>query len=467
MNTKLKILFLILVFCSQAIAVEYPSPIGYVNDFAKILPDEVKSRLEQKLSEYEKQTSVEIAVVTTPSLEDMTIEDWTIGLATKWGVGKRGKDNGLVVAIAPNERKIKIEVGYGLEGDLPDGKCGRILDEFAIPNFRNKDYPKGIEETVNAVITELGTKTIEERAAEKARIEEQRKIDQERDARIAKWVGLVFLIVVVLAVIIGMIVTAYNRKQREIREAEEMRKEIREGLENLPKKITQLKKDNEKSMEVLETIKRENPKENWEDIVSSVATIAGIFAAVVVLLDSAKKKNLSEKIELAEAHGKIRQAEDKLERIEQTFVNISSRQKEIKAAREGYTKNLEKAEEKVQRALELAEKKDSEKEAKTKANKAREKLDEAKKLASGSGLINWLAVALLIAAAISLSEEAKRVATYVRRRDDDDDDYHPSYSHRDSYSSSSHSEGFGGFGGGGFGGFGGGGFGGGGASRGW
>ena len=469
MNTKFKILFLILVLCSQTVAVEYPSPTGYMNDFAKILIDEVKSRLEQRLLEYEKQTSIEIAVVTIPSLDGMTIEDWTIGLATNWGVGKKGKDNGLVIAVAPNERKIKIEVGYGLEGDLPDGKCGSILDKFAIPNFRNKDYPKGIEETVNAVISELGTKTVEERAAENARLAEERKKAEEREVRVLRWFGSVILVGVVLAVVIGMIVSAYAKKQEEIRKAEEMRKEVKTGLENLPKKITQLKKVNEKSMEVLDAIKRENPGENWKDLVSSVATIAGIFAAVAVLLDSARKRNTAEKVELAKAHEEITQAKEKLDKIEQIFEDISSRQKEIKDAKESYGEKLKKAEEKVQEALELAEKKDSKKEAKEKVKEAKEKLDEAKRLASGSGLINWLAVALLIAFVMSHSEEAKRIATYVRRDDDDDDDsyHHPSYSHTDSYSSSSHIGGFGGGGGGGFGGFGGGGFGGGGASRGW
>lgn len=458
MNTKSKILFLILFFCSQAVSVNYPSPTGYVNDFAKILPEKVRSGLEQKLSDYEKQTSIEIAVVTTPSLDGMTIEDWTIGLATNWGVGKKGKDNGLVIAVAPNERKIKIEVGYGLEGDLPDGKCGRILDEFAIPNFKNKNYTEGITSTVGEIIRQLGIKTAEERAAEKARIEEQKRIDQERDARIVKWMGLVFLIVGVLAVIIGMIVSAYNRRQREIREAEEMKKEVEESLENLPKKITQLKKEHTKSMEVLETIKRENPRENWEALVSSAATIAGIFVAAVGLLESARKKNTAEKIELVKAHVDIRMAKEKLSKVEKIFADISSRQKEIKDAKEGYGKTLEKAEEKVKKALELAEnaeEKDSEKEAKKKANEAKEKLDEAKRLASGSGLINWLAVALLIADAMSLCEEAKRVATYVSSNIGFGSSPHSSF---DGFGSSPHSS---------FGGFGGGSFGGGGASRGW
>ena len=84
--------FMITINPDFAFSINYPSPIGYVNDFADIIPSDMEERIRAKISEYEKQTSIEIAVVTTNSLDGLPIEDWTIGLATKWGVGKKGKD---------------------------------------------------------------------------------------------------------------------------------------------------------------------------------------------------------------------------------------------------------------------------------------------------------------------------------------------------------------------------------------
>ncbi|MDD5741560.1 MAG: TPM domain-containing protein [Candidatus Nanoarchaeia archaeon] len=471
MNRKIKILFLIWLSClaipSTLIAAEYPSPVGYVNDFAGILPGDMKLRLEQKLSEYEKQTSIEIAVVTTKSLDDMSIEDWSIELATKWGVGKKGKDNGLVVVIAPNERKIKIEVGYGLEGDLPDGKCGRILDNFAIPNFRENNYPKGIEETVNAVMNELGTKSAEERAAERAKAEEERKQAEEKALKAFKWFGLLMLLGIVTAGFVAWIVGIRNRKLREIQRIEEMKEVLEKGIKNLPHEIAQVESNRTKASSILEEIKSENPKENWGDFVSALATIPVLLASATALLGSASKKNPEDINELTRAYEDITLAKGKLSDIEQILGSVSARQREIKEAKMNYGQNLKKAEKDVKDALELADKHKDRKEAKKKAEKAREKLEEAKRIASGDDLINWLAVALLLSAVMSLAKEAKADAVYVEEDDDDDDSssYHHSSYHSSSYSFGSSSSSY--TSRSSFGGFGGGGFGGGGASRGW
>src|SRR2546430_4392626 len=93
----------------------YPSPQGYVTDAAGVLDPSSKAQLESHLAEFERQTSNEIAVATVPSLEGETIETYAVELFKRWGVGKKGKDNGILLLVAPNDRKVRIEVGYGLE----------------------------------------------------------------------------------------------------------------------------------------------------------------------------------------------------------------------------------------------------------------------------------------------------------------------------------------------------------------
>src|SRR5258706_7959773 len=129
----------------------YPSPAGYVTDAANILDASSKSQLEIQLSEFERQTSIEIAVATVPSLEGEPIESYAVELFKQWGVGKKGKDNGVLLLVAPQERKVRIEVGYGLEPVLPDGLGGQIIREDITPHFREKRYGDGISAGVRAI----------------------------------------------------------------------------------------------------------------------------------------------------------------------------------------------------------------------------------------------------------------------------------------------------------------------------
>jgi uncharacterized protein len=149
------IAYFLLFLPRYSYALTFPQPTGFVNDFANILPTEIKVSLEQKLTNLEKEKSVEFSVVTVPSLQGTTIEDFAVKLFENWKIGKKGQDNGLLFLIAPAERKVRFEVGYGLEGALPDAKTGRILDEYVIPNFKNGDYAKGISDGVDAALAVL------------------------------------------------------------------------------------------------------------------------------------------------------------------------------------------------------------------------------------------------------------------------------------------------------------------------
>ena len=145
-----------LVFYTHPIlAKAYPSPQGHVSDFANIISDPIKLDLEETLSTYEASSSHEIAVVTLESLDNDVIENVAVSIFEQWGIGKKDQDNGVLLLIAPNDRELKIEVGYGLEPILTDSRAGTIIREKITPEFKKDDYNAGIVNGVNAIITVL------------------------------------------------------------------------------------------------------------------------------------------------------------------------------------------------------------------------------------------------------------------------------------------------------------------------
>ena len=131
-------------------------PRGYVNDFADIIPDEREAVIEQKISDFEKVTTMEIAVVTTPSLDGSDIQSWSTGLAQSWGVGKKGNDNGIMFVVAPNEREWRIDTGYGVGAFLVDHTAARYGNEILPDYFKAGDYGGGIEAMVDKIIAHIG-----------------------------------------------------------------------------------------------------------------------------------------------------------------------------------------------------------------------------------------------------------------------------------------------------------------------
>ncbi|MDI6782317.1 MAG: TPM domain-containing protein [bacterium] len=146
---KIMGVFLVLcfLFAHQAYAKEviFPETVGYVNDFANIISEDCQLKLNQTITElHQKAQGAEVSVVTVQSIEPLSVEEYAIGLFEKWGIGKKGTDNGVLFLIAIKERKLRIEVGYGLEGALPDGKCGEIRDRVILPYFKQGNLERGI-----------------------------------------------------------------------------------------------------------------------------------------------------------------------------------------------------------------------------------------------------------------------------------------------------------------------------------
>lgn len=161
MRKKLLLLSLImlLVFAVPALAaMDIPRPDSnfYCLDNAGMLATETENAIISASKNLEQKTGAQIVVVTVPTLgEGVVLEEYSLELFRQWGIGDKEKNNGVLLLIAQEERKSRIEVGYGLEGALPDAKTGRIQDENLIPFFKEEKYDPGVINTYNSLLKEV------------------------------------------------------------------------------------------------------------------------------------------------------------------------------------------------------------------------------------------------------------------------------------------------------------------------
>jgi len=148
------VMFLCPVF-GKAIPEKY-SYKGLVNDYNETLRVSEITDLENRLLQIESAVQTQFAVVIIDSTEGYSIEEYSLKLFENWGIGNEITDRGLLLLVAIKDRTMRFEIGYGLEGELPDSFCGRIIDDVLIPNFKNGDYYFGINEAVTAVGVKLG-----------------------------------------------------------------------------------------------------------------------------------------------------------------------------------------------------------------------------------------------------------------------------------------------------------------------
>ncbi|MBK8565585.1 MAG: TPM domain-containing protein [Saprospiraceae bacterium] len=129
-----------------------PNPPKLVNDYVGILSGGEVQALEQKLVAYDDSTSTQIAIVIEQSLEGDDVFDYSHRLAEAWGIGRQGKNNGILIYIAIGDRKLRIQTGYGAEGFLPDAMSKRIIEQIITPNFRQQNYYQGLDQATGAII---------------------------------------------------------------------------------------------------------------------------------------------------------------------------------------------------------------------------------------------------------------------------------------------------------------------------
>ncbi len=167
---------LLVVAAGAAAAFEVPYLGGRVNDHAGMIGSEARGRLEAKLRSHEERTGVQVAILTVESLEGESIEDVSMRVAETWKLGRKGKDDGVLLLVARRERKMRIEVGYGLEGVLTDAIGRRILDERIGPRFRAGDYAGGFDAGVDAVVGVLEGRGLPEARSGRSRTDPRARV---------------------------------------------------------------------------------------------------------------------------------------------------------------------------------------------------------------------------------------------------------------------------------------------------
>ena len=191
----------VIVSALLAYALTFPQLTGRVVDEAGILDPATKDALERKLADFERTTTGQFVVVTLKSLQGTSIEDYGYQLGRYWGIGQKDKNSGVLLIVAPNERKVRIEVGYGLEGNLTDAVSKLIIENSILPRFKAHDYAGGITRGVDDVIQVLTLDPEEWKQRAKQRPDDQS--------------ALVDLIVFVLLLIVFlMILRSISRQSR-------------------------------------------------------------------------------------------------------------------------------------------------------------------------------------------------------------------------------------------------------------
>ena len=182
----------------------FPALTGRVVDQAGLLDAAARSRLEAKLKELESKTTTQLVVVTLRSLGDQDIADYGYQLGRHWGIGQKGTNNGALLIVAPKERKVRIEVGYGLEGTLTDAVSRLIIDHAILPRFRTGDFAGGIERGADDIIQVLSgdAEDFKRRAAE-------------RDVRPSGGEGISLFTIVVIILIIWLFIYLQRAQQQQ------------------------------------------------------------------------------------------------------------------------------------------------------------------------------------------------------------------------------------------------------------
>jgi len=147
--------FLFFLLANSIFALDVPYLSERVIDEVGILSTDAKLSLEKKLKEHETQTTNQVVVLIIPSLEGEVLEEFSMKVASTWKLGQKGKDNGVLLLIAKNDRKLRIEVGYGLEGSLTDALSSQIIRREITPAFKQGDFSRGVEQGVDAILAAI------------------------------------------------------------------------------------------------------------------------------------------------------------------------------------------------------------------------------------------------------------------------------------------------------------------------
>lgn len=216
-----------LLFAAPAAAQSFPKLSGRVVDQANLLSPAQESELSAKSEALEKQSGRQFVVATVNSLEGLEIEDYGTRLGRHWGIGTEAEDDGVILLVAPNEKKVRIETGYGAEGFLPDILAGRIIRNDILPRFREGDMAGGIMLGSDAVLRQMSLPPEEARAT----VSEAEASEAARDERGSGLFPLFFWGMIILFVLLGMARRAGGQRYRYSGKGERRRRRGGRGFD--------------------------------------------------------------------------------------------------------------------------------------------------------------------------------------------------------------------------------------------
>ena len=190
--------FMVTLFAiAPAFAINFPALTGRVVDQANIIQSDTRVAIEQKSADLEEKSGIQLVVATVNSLEGQEIEPYANELFRKWALGEKKKNNGVLLLVAPNERRVRIEVGYGLEGTLTDALSKVIISNAMTPRFKAGNFSEGISRGVDDIITVLTTDASEWQKRPSLRLDYQQPVDP------ASWILLAALFVFFILLIVS------------------------------------------------------------------------------------------------------------------------------------------------------------------------------------------------------------------------------------------------------------------------
>jgi uncharacterized protein len=199
-----------LLLIVPALALDFPTLTGRVVDDASILNAETRAALTNKLAALEAKTTDQLVVVTLKSLQGTSIEDYGYQLGRRWQIGQKDKNNGVLLIVVPSERKVRIDVGYGLEGTLTDAVSRLIIENSIVPRFRANDYSGGITRAVDDIISVLTG----DAAEWKQRAAKRPDVSPSGDSGLLWAVILLFWVGTFIYIIVGSWLDSRRKKRR-------------------------------------------------------------------------------------------------------------------------------------------------------------------------------------------------------------------------------------------------------------
>jgi uncharacterized membrane protein YgcG len=422
---------MVLLFVSIGVLAQsarsYPGKQGAVNDYAGKLDDAQIKELTGLIKHYERQTTIEFVIVVVNSLDGQSARDYAIGIGDSWRMGRAGRDNGIVLLWAPNERAYSLRIARGLSADLTDSDATQITRQNLLPNFKGGEYYAGLKETVLATMEHLGNKTWEERLqARKQRQEQERQAEiqrQQAEARQAEEsrkaqqentrIGLGFVFVIVLGSLSAIAIRRSRRRKATLAELSQAVTTIADNLSAAEKNVPEVQR-------ILDECGREMPEQDITKLRDALAGQPDRILKIKVDVECLDFTNLDSFDEMVRIRANSETESDLLESTKQSIAKM----KEAKAQSQALMEKLSREK------FEIADVRDSSRagEVNSFLSKGRQDYEQARQ-GSSMSVVDWLIINELLSNSQNQVQQAVQCSQ--------EEPYAPSFSTLDDSSSSS------------------------------